>query len=157
MISTQLLWNLGFKGAIIKLDEDWRSNRHIKVSDHKTLCSKVLVKQKMLYKDGHFLGYKPGSYTDTWGFYGDGRCKDCLTRYLRFRLSPEGKKRLRKAIALEILRQKQREADIARFREAYERNQRIKQRARRILGLHTEPRRLHTVAGTTKGASRNKE
>ena len=104
MISSQLLWDLGFKGACIILSEDYRSNRHIRATDKKTLCGRNTVKQKDIMVDGRFKGYVPGSSADVWGFYGSGRCKVCLTKYLRFRLGPEGKKRLHKARAKEVLR-----------------------------------------------------
>jgi len=56
----------------------------------------MLTKQTKLYNSkGRFLGYKPGAYTDVNGFYGSGRCKDCLKAWLIYRLSPQGKKQVR--------------------------------------------------------------
>jgi hypothetical protein len=97
MIPEQQLWALGYEGAAIALTEDYRSNRHIAASKTKTLCGKPMVKSGFLYtKDGkRFLGYKPNSFDKVYGFYGAHRCKECLRRYLRHRLSPKGEKMLR--------------------------------------------------------------
>jgi hypothetical protein len=103
MISTQQLWDLGYLGAVILLTEDWRQNRHIRATKTHTLCGKPIRKEKMLYKDGKFIGYAPGSAAPIWGFYSQ-RCKNCLRLYLQHRLSPKGKKMLQKARALRWLR-----------------------------------------------------
>lgn len=136
MISTQLLWDLGYRGAIIRLTDDWHSNRHIQRSDTKTLCGLKLVRQAKVMKAGKFIGYKPDSYDDVWGFYGPGRCKECLTRYLRYRLSPEGKKKVKKAKALRIIHYQD--------RQRFAKKAAHKARALRLLGLHQEPSKLHT-------------
>jgi len=96
MIPEQQLWALGYEGTVIALTEDYRSNRHIAVSKQKTLCGKPMKKNGLLYnKDGRFMGYKPDSFDSVYGFYGAHRCKECLRRYLRHRLSPRGEKMLR--------------------------------------------------------------
>jgi hypothetical protein len=104
MIHTQLLQALGYKGACILLSADWHSNRHILKKNDYTLCGLQTCIQKKVMKDGRFTGYKPGSITEVYGFYGSGMCKTCLKSYLRHRLSPKGKFMLRKARALEWLR-----------------------------------------------------
>jgi hypothetical protein len=95
MIHTQLLMALGYKGACIMLSEDYHHNRHILKPNNYTLCGKKTRVQKMVMKDGRFKGYELGSVTDVAGFYGTGRCKECLTRWLQHRLSPQGQKQLR--------------------------------------------------------------
>jgi hypothetical protein len=74
------------------LTEDYHTNRHVLAREGMTLCGKKTVKQNKVLVKGRFKGYKPGSATDVWGFYGSGRCKECLTKYLQRRLSPTGKK-----------------------------------------------------------------
>lgn len=83
---------LGFKGACIMLSESYLSNRHVVRRDGYTLCGKKTILQNKVLVKGRFTGYKPGSATPVWGFYGSGRCKACLTKYLERRLSPKGKK-----------------------------------------------------------------
>lgn len=95
MIHTQLLWALGYKSACIILSEDFRHNRHILNRNDYTLCGKKTIAQKQVLVNGRFKGYKPGSCTEVSGFYGSGRCKDCLKAYLQKRLSPEGDKQVR--------------------------------------------------------------
>jgi hypothetical protein len=77
------------------LSGDWRSNRHILKKNGYTLCGLKTCTQQSVMKDGRFTGYKPGSVTETYGFYGSGRCKECLKVWLRHRLSPQGKKQVR--------------------------------------------------------------
>lgn len=149
MIYTQLLWDLGYLGAIIRLTDDWRSNRHIQVKDDRTLCGLKLRKQRKVMKNGRFIGYIPDSYDTVWGFYGQGRCKECLKRYLRHRLSPKGKLMIRKAKALRAIHDQD--------RECFAKKAAHKARALKLLGLHTEPRRRHTSPSSTKGTSRTKE
>lgn len=96
MIYEQLLWALGYKGGVIALSEDYRSNRHIAVSSTQTLCGKPMKLSQLVYgKDGKFIGYRADSFDKVYGFYGSQRCKECLMRYLRHRLSPKGKKLVR--------------------------------------------------------------
>lgn len=95
MIPTQLLWALGYKGAVIVLSGDYRSNRHIIKQNDVTLCGIKTRKQKDIRVDGKFKGFVDGSATEVYGFYGDGRCKECLKAYLRRRLSPDGGKQVR--------------------------------------------------------------
>ena len=95
MIPTQMLMALGYKGACIVLSEDYRHNRHILKRNDYTLCGKKTITQKMVMVNGRFKGYELGSATDVSGFYGTGRCKECLKAWLRHRLSPQGKKQLR--------------------------------------------------------------
>ena len=92
MIPTQLLWALGYKGAVIVLSGDYRSNRHIIKKSGVTLCGIKTRKQKDIRVDGKFKGFEPGSIVEVYGFYGSGRCKECLTTYYRRRLSPDGNK-----------------------------------------------------------------
>src|SRR5215470_9484875 len=112
MIATQLLNDLGYKGAIIVLSGDYRSNRHIKVSETKSLCGLSIVLQNKVYTKGRFTGYKPGSYTDVWGFYGPQRCKICLARYLQHRQSPKGIVMVKKAEALRLKQSWDRHRDV---------------------------------------------
>jgi hypothetical protein len=95
VIHTQLLTALGYKGACIILSEDYHHNRHILKRNDYTLCGKKTVTQKMVLVNGRFKGYKPGSAIEVTGFYGLGRCKECLTAYLRHRLSVPGRKLVR--------------------------------------------------------------
>lgn len=105
MVPEQQLWALGYQGAVIALTEDYLSNRHIAKSPNRTLCGKPIKKSKLQYNNGgKFLGYAQDSFTSVYGFYGSGRCKDCLTRYLKHRLSPEGEKLMRKYRARIALR-----------------------------------------------------
>jgi hypothetical protein len=136
MIPTQLLLDLGYKGAIIILSDDWHSNRHIQVSDNLSLCRRKIIKQGKVYTKGKFMGYKPGAYTTIWGFYGDGRCKECLRRYLQHRLSEKGQTMIRKARALRFVQEWTRNRDALVLKEKLaKRKARIKARARRLLGL----------------------
>lgn len=140
MIPTQLLIDLGYKGAVIILSDDWRSNRHIKLSDNKSLCGRYITPQGKAYdKNGRFIAYKPGSYTDVYGFYGSGRCKQCLTKYLRHRLSERGQSMIAKANALRLVADWRRNAAVQQFREAHRARLAAKeaqlQRARTLLGL----------------------
>jgi hypothetical protein len=95
MIPTQLLWALGYKGAVIILSGDYRSNRHIIKKNDVTLCGIKTRKQKDIRVDGKFKGFVEGSATDVYGFYGAGRCKECLKAYLQRRLSKDGAKQAR--------------------------------------------------------------
>jgi hypothetical protein len=105
VIHTQLLTALGYKGACIILSEDYHHNRHILKRNDYTLCGKKTVTQKMVLVNGRFKGYKPGSAIEVTGFYGGGKCKTCLVKYLRQRLSPEGKKLFRLYKARELMRE----------------------------------------------------
>jgi hypothetical protein len=96
---------LGYKGACIILTEDFHHNRHILKKNDYTLCGKKTITQKQVLVKGRFKGYKPGSATDVAGFYGSGKCKTCLVKYLQHRLSKEGKLMLQKAKARELLRE----------------------------------------------------
>lgn len=137
MVPTQLLNDLGYIGAVIILTDDWQSNRHIQTSKNRTLCGRPLFKQgKVLDTKGKFNGYKPGAYTEVWGFYGSGRCKQCLTRHLQHRLSDKGKVMLKKAEAL-------------RLKQAWDRKlasdkQARLHKARILLGLLPRPSVAHT-------------
>jgi len=140
MISTQLLNDLGYKGAIIVLSEDWRGNRHIRVSDTRSLCGIALVRQDKMYNNkGRFLGYKPGSYTDVYGFYGVQRCKKCLARYLQHRQSDKGKVMLKKAEALRLKQAWDRKIIADKVAEKLARQR----RARSLLGLPQRGSGLH--------------
>jgi len=91
-----MLWALGYRGGTIALGEHWSSNRHIALSNTQTLCGKKMVLARLVYgKDGKFIGYQSDSFEHAYGFYGSQRCKECLRRYLRHRLSPLGKKQVR--------------------------------------------------------------
>jgi hypothetical protein len=104
VIHTQLLMALGYKGACIILTEDFHHNRHILKKNDYTLCGKKTITQKQVLVKGRFKGYKPGSATDVAGFYGSGRCKDCLKAWLQHRLSPQGVKQVRLYNARILLR-----------------------------------------------------
>jgi hypothetical protein len=107
MIPTQLLWALGYKGAVIVLSGDYRSNRHIIKQNDVTLCGIKTRKQKDIRVDGKFKGFVDGSATEVYGFYGGGRCKKCLVILMRRRLSPEGKKIVHLYKARQLLRDRQ--------------------------------------------------
>jgi hypothetical protein len=100
MIHHQLLINLGYQGAAIRMSE-WK--KHIKRTNKQTLCGKGLSGARLEVQSGK-LRYTANSAQDVWGFYGPNLCKDCLTAYLRHRLSDKGKRMLHKARVLEWLR-----------------------------------------------------